>query len=94
MKYALIVLLLGGCGSLQVSSFGSADEHSHSGKSWYIADRKGQLSVASMSGGYADPADQYRAAALDYLLQRGRVCSLGNGWKAGGDRYLFDYTCS
>lgn len=94
MKHVLIgLLILGGCGAPPVSEFGTADEHIYNGKSWYIADRKGLLGVALMSDGDVDLVSESRAAARDYLLQRGRSCSLGIGRPGGEKRYVYDYSC-
>ncbi|MBM3605104.1 MAG: hypothetical protein FJX25_10210 [Alphaproteobacteria bacterium] len=93
MKYAILgLLILSGC-TLPVSEFGTADEHVYDGKSWYIADRRGQVQVASMTVGSSDPADEYRAAARDYLRSLGRVCSVGTARPGGDERYVFDYSC-
>lgn len=94
MKHALIgLLILGGCGTPELSDFGTADEHMYNGKSWYMADRKGQLAVALMSGGDVELGSEYRAAARDYLLQRQRTCSVSTGKPGGENRYVFDYSC-
>lgn len=94
MKQALIgLIILGGCGTPPVSDFGTADEHIYNGSSWYIADRRGQLEVALMSGGDVDHVSEYRAAARDYLRQSQRSCSTGTGRPGGDKRYVFDYSC-